>query len=77
MEFPLPGKNLEVKKVSEDNTGAIALAENPTRDSNSNHVDPRRHFLRELVENMKIVVEHLYNMQRKTVCRYLDEGITS
>ena len=43
----------------EDNEGAIALAENPISSSNSKHIDVRHHFLRELVENEKITVEHV------------------
>ena len=35
--------------VSEDNKGAINLAENPLSSSNSKHIDVRYHFLRKLV----------------------------
>ena len=59
LEFLSPGKKLRGIRVLEDNEGAIALAENPISSSNSKHIDVRHHFLRELVENEKITVEHV------------------
>ena len=59
LEFLSPGKKLRGIRVLEDNEGAITLAENPISLSNSKHIDVRHHFLRELVENEKITVEHV------------------
>jgi hypothetical protein len=36
--------------VYEDNTGAIALAENPVHHSRTKHIDIRFHYIRECVE---------------------------
>ena len=49
----------EAIRVLEDNEGAIALAKNPVSSSNSKHVHIRHHFLRELVNEEKITVEHV------------------
>ena len=45
--------------VSEDNKGAINLAENPLSSSNSKHIDVRYHFLRGLVGTADLSVKHL------------------
>ena len=45
--------------VHEDNKGAKALADNPLSSSNSKHIDVRYHFLRELVSNGDITVDHI------------------
>ena len=49
LEFLSPGKKLKGIRMLEDNGGAIALAENPISSSNSEHIDVRHHFLRDLV----------------------------
>ena len=59
LEFLSRGKNLKGIRVLEDDEGAIALAENQISSSNSKHIDVRHHFLRELVENETITVEHV------------------
>ena len=43
----------------EDNKGAIILAKSPVSSSNSHHIHVRHHFLRELVNEEKITVEHV------------------
>ena len=43
----------------EDNKGAIQIAEHPISNSNSNHIDVRHHFLRELVEREEIEIIQL------------------
>ena len=45
--------------VSEDNKGAINLAENPLSSSNSKHIDVRYQFLRKLVGTGDLSVECL------------------
>ena len=47
--FMLHGKAMPCFPVFEDNQGAVQLAQNPITNSNSKHIDVRRHFLRELV----------------------------
>ena len=42
--------------VSEDNQGAVQLAQNPVTNSNSKHIDVRHHFLLELVRQKDIKV---------------------
>ncbi|CAN0003584.1 unnamed protein product, partial [Sphacelaria rigidula] len=44
--------------VHESNKGANALAEGPLSSSSSKHVDVRCHFVRELVSNGDITVDH-------------------
>ena len=55
--FMLPSKVMPCFPVFEDNQGAVQLAQNPVTNSNSNHIDVRHHFLRELVRqrNIKVV----------------------
>jgi len=50
------GKRLLVK---EDNEGAIRLANNPLSSGRSRHIDVRHHFLRELVKEQTIKIEHV------------------
>ena len=45
--------------VFEDNKGAIDLAKNPLRSSNSKNIDVRYHFLRELVGTGDLSVKYL------------------
>ena len=59
VEFFVSAEKLSGIRVLEDNAGAIALADNPISSSNSKHIDVRHHFLRELVDKMKIEVEHV------------------
>ena len=45
----LPGKRMPCFPIFEDNQGTVQLSQNPVSNSNSKHIDVRRHFLRELV----------------------------
>ena len=54
--FMLPSKDMPCIPVSEDNQGAVQLAQNPITNSNSKHIDVRHHFLRELVRQRDIKV---------------------
>ncbi|CAN0504724.1 unnamed protein product [Laminaria digitata] len=45
--------------VFEDNEGAVQLAQNPSTNSNSKHIDVRHHFLRELVGRKEIAITHV------------------
>ena len=55
--FLLPGKVMPCFPFFEDNQGAVPLAQNPVRNSNSKHIDVRHYILREFVcqRNIKVV----------------------
>ena len=57
--FMIPGKGMPCFPVFEDNEGALQLSKNPVSNSNSKHVDVRHHFLRELVRQGDISVNHV------------------
>ncbi|CAB1113734.1 unnamed protein product [Ectocarpus sp. CCAP 1310/34] len=46
-------------KVLEDNTGALALIENPFSSARSKHIDVRFHFIRELFKSGKVTAEYV------------------
>ena len=56
--FMILGKGMPCFPVFEDNQGALQLSKNPVSNSNSKHVDVRNHFLRELVRQGGIIVNH-------------------
>ena len=55
----IPGKRMPCVPVFEDNQGAMQLSKHPVSNSNSKHIDVRRHFLRELVYQGDIIVNHV------------------
>ena len=56
----IPGKGMACFPVFEDNQGALQLlSKNPVSNSNSKHIDVRHHFLRELVRQGDISVNHV------------------
>ena len=55
----IPGKGMPSFPVFEDNQGALQLSKNPVSNSNSKHIDVRNHFLRELVRQGEIIVNHV------------------
>ena len=57
--FMIPGKGMPCFPVFEDNRGALQLSKNTVSNSNSKHIDVRHHFLRELVRQGDIVVNHV------------------
>jgi hypothetical protein len=57
--FMIPGKGMPCFPVFEDNQGALQLSKNPVSNSNSKHIDVRHHFLRELVRQGDIIVNHV------------------
>ena len=57
--FMIPGKGMPCFSVFEDNQGALQLSKNPVSNSNSKHIDVRHHFLRELVRQGDIIVNHV------------------
>ena len=42
-----------------DNTSAINISKNPVQHSRTKHIDICHHFIRELVENKTVVIEHV------------------
>ena len=42
-----------------DKTSAINISKNPVQHSRTKHIDVRHHFIRELVENKTVVIEHV------------------
>ena len=56
--FMIPGKGMPCVPVFEDNQGALQLSKNPVSNSNSQHIDVRHYFLRELVRRGGISVNH-------------------
>jgi hypothetical protein len=44
--------------VMEDNQGSIALANNPSDHARTKHIDIRHHFIRQLVEENRIVLDY-------------------
>ena len=57
--FMIPGKGMPCFPVFEDNQGALQLSKNPVSNSNSKHIDVRYHFLRELIRQEDIIVNHV------------------
>ena len=57
--FMIPGKGMPCFPVFEDNQGALQLSKNPVSNSNSKHIDVSHHFLRELVRQGDIIVNHV------------------
>ena len=55
----LPGKGMPCFPIFEDNQGAVQLLQNPVSNSNSKQVDVRHHFLKELVSQGDISVNHV------------------
>ena len=55
----IPGKGMPCFPVFEDNQGALQLSKNRVSNSNSKHIDVRHHFLRELVRQGDIIVNHV------------------
>ena len=51
------GMELPPAVIYEDNTGAIYLANNQQVGARTKHVDIKRHYTRELIENKKLVVK--------------------
>ena len=45
--------------VFEDNQGALQLSKNPVLNSNSKYINVRHHFLRKLVRQGNIIVNHV------------------
>ena len=54
----LPGKGVPCFPIFEDNQGAVQLWQNPVSNSKSKYIDVRHHFLRELVRQGDISVNH-------------------
>ena len=57
--YMVPGKGMPCFPVFEDSQGALQLSKNPVSNSNSKHIDVRHYFLRELVRQGDITVNHV------------------
>lgn len=57
----------------EDNYGAKHLAQNSVCTSNSNHIDVRHYFLRELTFKGDLVITHVET--EEATCRFADKAI--
>ena len=55
----IPGKGMPYFPVFEDDQGALQLSKNPVSNSNSKRIDVRHHFLRKLVRQEDIIVNHV------------------
>ena len=55
----LPGKGMPSFPAFENNRGAVQLLQNPLSNSDSKHFDTRHNFLRELVRQKDILVNHV------------------
>ena len=42
-----------------DNKSAIDISKNPVQHSRTKHIDIRHHFIRELVDEQQVVIEHV------------------
>lgn len=48
-----------------DNTSAINISKNPVQHSRTKHIDIRHHFIRELVEDGIIALDHIETEHQK------------
>ena len=55
----LTGREAGVPTLKMDNKSAIALAKNPVHHDRSKHIDLRFHFIRDCVDEKKIVVDYI------------------
>ena len=55
----IPSKGMPCFPVFKDNQGVLQLSKNAVSNSNSKYIDVRRHFLRELVRQGDIIVNHV------------------
>ncbi|KAG9446390.1 hypothetical protein H6P81_012518 [Aristolochia fimbriata] len=53
------GLNSTEMTVYCDNTSAINISKNPVQHSRTKHIDIRHHFIRELVEDRQVLIEHV------------------
>ena len=53
------GMRLGCLLVYYDNKSAIDISKNPVQHSRTNHIDNRHHFIRELVEDNQVVINHV------------------
>ena len=59
LRFMLPGKGIPCFPIIENSQDAVQISQNPVSNSNLKPIDVRHHFLRELVYQEDISVNHL------------------
>ena len=68
------GKDAVCIAMYEDNEGAIQIAKHPISNSNSEHIDVRHHFLRELIGKKKVGIFQVASQYRHADFSHL--GVT-
>ena len=68
------GRTQEKVNVLCDNKSAIHLARNPTYHSKSKHIDVRYHFLRHVIDGVKVVLQKIHT--RKNYANIFTKPVT-
>lgn len=56
-DFGIPSQKLSMYC---DNLNAICISKNPVQHSRTKHIDIRHHFIRDMVENDKLSISHIF-----------------
>ena len=59
MELGYNGKDIRLLLVYGDNTGSLAIAENPEHYQRAKHIDIRAHFICQCIENGSIKLNYI------------------
>lgn len=54
------GMSLEVLTMYCDNLSVMCLSKNLVQHSSTKHINIHHHFIKELIENNKLVISHIY-----------------
>jgi hypothetical protein len=60
------GFEKKAMKISSDSQSAIFLEKNPTYDSKTKHINVQYHFVRDMVERNKVLLEKLDMLEKTT-----------
>jgi hypothetical protein len=61
----------EAMKISRDNQSAIFMAKNPTYHSKTKHIDVQYHFVRDMVQRNKVLLEKVDTLEN--IARIIDQ----